>query len=174
MIPPGRIRCSARCVDPANDLAFAQRVVSGGCWGRIFGEAGDDGVLAVQLVLHGRRPVHLPVQKPSKPLPIPALDGVEHVADCGHLVCHSLTASGVSGRREAIVAESVVGSWGRGLLAFAEERARAVGLLPALRLYTNAAMTENLALYWRLGYEEADRGMDNGFERVFLVKRLVA
>lgn len=60
---------------------------------------------------------------------------------------------------------------GRALLAFAEETARSAGL-SVLRLYTNAAMTENLALYPRLGYEEVDRRTDNGFERVFFVKRL--
>jgi hypothetical protein len=33
-------------------------------------------------------------------------------------------------------------------------------------------MTENLALYPRLGYIEAERCTDNGFERVFFAKRL--
>jgi|SRR6476469_1562387 len=60
---------------------------------------------------------------------------------------------------------------GRTLLAFAEETARAAGLR-TLRLYTNAAMTENLAFYPRLGYEEVDRRTDNGFERVFFAKHL--
>jgi hypothetical protein len=35
-------------------------------------------------------------------------------------------------------------------------------------------MTENLAFYPRLGYEEVDRRTDGGFERVFFVKRLDA
>jgi N-acetylglutamate synthase-like GNAT family acetyltransferase len=39
---------------------------------------------------------------------------------------------------------------GRALLAAAEERAAQLGV-PELRLYTNEAMTENLALYPRLG-----------------------
>jgi len=60
---------------------------------------------------------------------------------------------------------------GRALLAFAEAEAREAGT-PVLRLYTHAAMTENLALYPRLGYEQTDRRTDNGFERVFFVKRL--
>jgi ribosomal protein S18 acetylase RimI-like enzyme len=60
---------------------------------------------------------------------------------------------------------------GRDLLAFAEAVAREAGT-PVLRLYTHAAMTENLALYPRLGYEQTDRRTDNGFERVFFVKRL--
>jgi ribosomal protein S18 acetylase RimI-like enzyme len=60
---------------------------------------------------------------------------------------------------------------GRALLAFAEAAAREANT-PTLRLYTHAAMTENLALYLRLGYSEAERRTDNGFERVFFVKRL--
>ncbi|HEY6549914.1 MAG TPA: GNAT family N-acetyltransferase [Solirubrobacterales bacterium] len=60
---------------------------------------------------------------------------------------------------------------GAALLAFAEATAREAGT-PTLRLYTHAAMTENLALYPRLGYEQTDRRTDNGFERVFFVKHL--
>jgi ribosomal protein S18 acetylase RimI-like enzyme len=60
---------------------------------------------------------------------------------------------------------------GRALLAFAEDMARGAGT-PTLRLYTHAAMTENLALYLRLGYEQTGRHTDNGFKRVFFVKHL--
>ncbi len=60
---------------------------------------------------------------------------------------------------------------GRALLAFAETVAREAGT-PTLRLYTHAAMTENLTLYPRLGYEQTDRRTDDGFERVFFVKHL--
>jgi ribosomal protein S18 acetylase RimI-like enzyme len=60
---------------------------------------------------------------------------------------------------------------GRALLAFAEATAQEAGL-STLRLYTNAAMTENLAFYPRLGYEEIDRRTSNGFERVFFSKHL--
>lgn len=60
---------------------------------------------------------------------------------------------------------------GRILLDFAEARARASGR-GLLRLYTNAAMTENLAIYAHLGYVEEDRRVEDGFERVFLTKRL--
>jgi len=45
---------------------------------------------------------------------------------------------------------------GRALLAFAEAEARRLGLT-TIRLYTNAAMTENLAYYPRLGFRETDR-----------------
>jgi ribosomal protein S18 acetylase RimI-like enzyme len=61
---------------------------------------------------------------------------------------------------------------GRELLAFAEERARAAGI-DTLRLYTHEKMSENLALYARLGYEEDERRyVEYGFYRVFLVKHL--
>jgi ribosomal protein S18 acetylase RimI-like enzyme len=60
---------------------------------------------------------------------------------------------------------------GRRLLAFAEAEAQRLGL-PEIRLYTHVAMTENLALYRRLGYEETGRARQDGYDRVFLSKRL--
>jgi ribosomal protein S18 acetylase RimI-like enzyme len=60
---------------------------------------------------------------------------------------------------------------GRALLDFAAARARQSGFR-ILRLYTNAAMTENLALYAHLGYTEDERRREGAFERVFLSKRL--
>jgi ribosomal protein S18 acetylase RimI-like enzyme len=60
---------------------------------------------------------------------------------------------------------------GRSLMAHAEAFA-SERRISELRLYTNAAMTENLALYARLGYREDERRDEDGFERVFLSKRL--
>jgi hypothetical protein len=40
--------------------------------------------------------------------------------------------------------------------------------LPALRLYTNAAMTENLLMYAHLGFVETHRATEKGFHRVYL------
>ena len=60
---------------------------------------------------------------------------------------------------------------GRQLLAFAEQQARSSGLAE-VRLYTNEAMTENLAFYARLGFEETRRRFDDGYNRVFLRKML--
>jgi ribosomal protein S18 acetylase RimI-like enzyme len=62
---------------------------------------------------------------------------------------------------------------GRRLMTFAEKQAKAVNL-PEVTLYTNEAMTENLAFYARLGFKESDRRMDEGFRRVFLHKSLTA
>lgn len=60
---------------------------------------------------------------------------------------------------------------GRALLAHAETVAGEAGT-PCLRLYTHVKMTENQALYARLGYEETHRQQGDGFERVFFEKRL--
>jgi ribosomal protein S18 acetylase RimI-like enzyme len=40
--------------------------------------------------------------------------------------------------------------------------------LPAVRLYTNVAMTENLSMYAHLGFVETHRAVENGFHRVYL------
>jgi hypothetical protein len=56
-------------------------------------------------------------------------------------------------------------------MAFAEARAHALGL-GVLRLYTNAAMSENLRFYPALGYRETGRRRQEGFDRVFFEKRL--
>ena len=58
---------------------------------------------------------------------------------------------------------------GAALLEFAEQRARSLGV-PEIRLYTNAAMTENIAWYPRHGYRETGRGEQDGFSRVFFAK----
>ena len=60
---------------------------------------------------------------------------------------------------------------GRSLLAHAELAARERGL-SVLKLYTNAAMTGNLALYRRLGYREDARRTVDRFNRVYFSKRL--
>ena len=61
--------------------------------------------------------------------------------------------------------------YGRTLLAHAEQQARELGLLQ-MRLYTNAAMTENLNLYPRIGYREVARRSEDGFDRVYFSKDL--
>jgi GNAT superfamily N-acetyltransferase len=63
------------------------------------------------------------------------------------------------------------GGIGRFLMAFAETYARERGL-GELRLYTNEAMHENLRFYPRLGYREDGRRLEDGFRRVYFVKRL--
>jgi GNAT superfamily N-acetyltransferase len=60
---------------------------------------------------------------------------------------------------------------GRSLLAFAERRARLLGL-PALRLYTNEKMTSNISLYRSLGYRETGRELRAGRHTVHMRKDL--
>lgn len=60
---------------------------------------------------------------------------------------------------------------GRQLLAWAEQRAVQSGL-PRLRLYTNARMTANIALYTRLGYRETGREAYMGSTLVHMAKEV--
>ncbi|MBR0655963.1 GNAT family N-acetyltransferase [Plastoroseomonas arctica] len=60
---------------------------------------------------------------------------------------------------------------GKSLIAFCEAVARHAGF-PEVRLYTNARMKRNLALYPRLGYAEVGRRHEDGFDRVFFAKQL--
>ncbi len=60
---------------------------------------------------------------------------------------------------------------GRALIAHVEAETRRKGLA-AVELYTNEKMTENLALYPRLGYRETGRRSEDGFARVFFRKDL--
>jgi GNAT superfamily N-acetyltransferase len=60
---------------------------------------------------------------------------------------------------------------GRALLQFAETEAQRAGF-DAIYLYTHEKMTENLALYARIGYVEYDRRSQGAFSRVYLRKHL--
>jgi ribosomal protein S18 acetylase RimI-like enzyme len=60
---------------------------------------------------------------------------------------------------------------GRRLMEFAERQALASGLR-RMTLYTNEVMTENLAIYARLGYRETARRTEGGYSRVFMAKEL--
>ena len=83
------------------------------------------------------------------------------VAEVDHLVIENVA---VDPRRQGA-------GLGRALLAFAEERARELGLTE-LRLFTHVLMTRNQRIYGLLGYAEDERRADDGFERVFYSKRL--
>lgn len=60
---------------------------------------------------------------------------------------------------------------GRRLLAFVEDRARALGL-PQVRLLTNAMMWENRRMYERYGYEVVERRKDGPYDRFHYRKSL--
>ncbi len=59
------------------------------------------------------------------------------------------------------------GGLGRCLIDHAVSQADRLGL-PALRLYTNALMSENLAMYAHIGFVETHRTLEKGFHRVYL------
>jgi ribosomal protein S18 acetylase RimI-like enzyme len=60
---------------------------------------------------------------------------------------------------------------GRLLLGFAEAEAVRGGYRE-IRLYTHQTMIENQRLYAALDYEETGRGTEEGYDRVFMRKRL--
>jgi GNAT superfamily N-acetyltransferase len=62
---------------------------------------------------------------------------------------------------------------GRMLLELAEREARRTGH-GSIHLYTHERMTENQALYARIGYVEYNRRVENGYARVYMRKPLPA
>ena len=60
---------------------------------------------------------------------------------------------------------------GRRLLIFTENEARRRGY-KQVRLYTHVLMTENIALYGRIGFRETGRITEKGFDRVYMSKSL--
>jgi GNAT superfamily N-acetyltransferase len=60
---------------------------------------------------------------------------------------------------------------GKALLEFAEAEARRLGY-DSIHLSTHEKMTENQALYARIGYREYDRRVEDGYSRVYMRKRL--
>jgi GNAT superfamily N-acetyltransferase len=58
---------------------------------------------------------------------------------------------------------------GGALMRFADNEARRRGFAE-LRLYTHVLMTENIARYRRLGWEETHRATVNGYDRVYMRK----
>jgi ribosomal protein S18 acetylase RimI-like enzyme len=60
---------------------------------------------------------------------------------------------------------------GRALMSFAEQEAARRGLT-RMALVTHEVMTENQAIYARLGYTEVERRAEDGYRRVYLEKPL--
>jgi ribosomal protein S18 acetylase RimI-like enzyme len=71
----------------------------------------------------------------------------------------------------AMMPDSQGKGFGRALIAFAETEARRRGF-SEIHLYTHALMTENVALYRRIGFVETHRGSEKGYDRVYMAKRL--
>jgi len=62
---------------------------------------------------------------------------------------------------------------GRALMEFAEQEAARRGL-NRMALVTHEAMTENQAIYARLGYVEIERRTEDGYRRIYMEKPLTA
>jgi len=60
---------------------------------------------------------------------------------------------------------------GKALIGFCEDAARQRGV-PAVHLYTNAKMTDNIAIYSRLGYVKVAERTEDGFNRIYFEKTL--
>jgi GNAT superfamily N-acetyltransferase len=60
---------------------------------------------------------------------------------------------------------------GRVLMEFAEQEA-ARRRLSRMALVTHEAMTENQAIYARLGYVEIERRVEDGYRRIYMEKPL--
>lgn len=81
------------------------------------------------------------------------------------------TADGFLLDNIAVLPDSHGKGHGRALLEFAETEALRRGY-PAIDLYTHALMTENIALYTRIGYVETHRLSEKGYDRIYMSKRL--
>jgi ribosomal protein S18 acetylase RimI-like enzyme len=60
---------------------------------------------------------------------------------------------------------------GRALMSFAEQEAARRGLT-RMTLVTHEVMTENQAIYARLGYAEVERRAEDGYRRIYMEKHL--
>ncbi len=60
---------------------------------------------------------------------------------------------------------------GRRLIEHAAAQANRLHL-PALRLYTNVLMIENVSMYAHFGFVETHRAIENGFDRVYMRRSL--
>jgi GNAT superfamily N-acetyltransferase len=71
----------------------------------------------------------------------------------------------------AVAPRAQGGGYGRILMEFAEQCAFTTGC-DLITLYTNEAMTENLALYSRVGFVETHGAVEDGLRRVYMAKAL--
>lgn len=109
---------------------------------------------------------------PGRPIETPPGDGPGQAAgqaaglvilmsEPDHVLLHSVAV--------APVAQGT--GLGRRLMRFVDARALELGQTQ-VRLYTHVKMARNIALYGRLGYQETERRVDEGFSRVFMAKQI--
>jgi GNAT superfamily N-acetyltransferase len=99
-----------------------------------------------------------------------AADGSGHQRPCGFLV---LIEQGDHLLLDNVAVDPAAHGrgYGRALLDFAEGYASWASL-PAIRLYTQEIMVENIAIYSRRGYVETHRATEHGLHRIYMEKRL--
>ena len=102
-------------------------------------------------------------------------DGQTWVIEDGHQIAGILvleeTPEGILLDNIAVLPECQGSGYGRRLIDFAEAQARQRGFAE-IQLYTHALMTENIALYRRIGFVEMRRVSEHGYDRVYMSKRL--
>lgn len=102
-------------------------------------------------------------------------EGVVYVLPEGNIVTGVLV---IKPAEDAVLVENVAvhpsyqgTGLGRELMRFVETFARGRGQRE-IKLYTNELMTENIAFYEKLGFQEIERRLDGGYQRVFMHKDL--
>jgi GNAT superfamily N-acetyltransferase len=96
---------------------------------------------------------------------------IEHGGDIVALLSLVVTGEGFLLDNIAVAPAHQGKGLGRALLEYAEAEARRQGF-DSIYLYTQEIMTENLALYRRIGYVEYARRTESGLPRVYLRKPL--
>ena len=92
----------------------------------------------------------------------------ERDALLGYVVCFS-EGNTIQLENVAVLPSAAGQGIGKGLVRFCENEAQRRGHR-VVQLYTNAKMTDNLAIYPHLGYWETERRREDGFDRVFFEK----
>jgi N-acetylglutamate synthase-like GNAT family acetyltransferase len=96
---------------------------------------------------------------------------VEHAGEIVALLALDVAEEGFLLDNVAVAPAHQGKGLGRVLLEYAESEARRQGF-ESIYLYTQEIMTENLALYRRIGYVEYARRVEHGLPRVYLRKPL--
>lgn len=139
----------------------------------------DDAAAVAAMVAAAYGPLAARMDKP----PAPMLD--DYAARIAEGVVDVLEESGallgmiiLADQADALMLENVAVAptaqgrgVGRRLIEHAEAQAVARGF-ERIRLYTHVTMTENQAMYTKLGYVETTRGEDEGYHRVQFEKQV--
>ena len=96
---------------------------------------------------------------------------IEHGGDVVAVLALAVTGEGFLLDNVAVAPAHQGKGLGRALLEYAETEARRQGF-DSIHLYAQEIMTENLALYRRIGYVEYARRVEFGLPRVYLRKAL--